>query len=369
MKKKTKQWIKENLINYLNSKNLTITQSSWGYKKGIGSRSSNFKEHYDSDIEDYLSTKFHLQFEEEETKRFFDYLWERKQGNEDMLLEFLKSKSPANKTKVEKNGTITIENSSNDHSEYQKYMAIFLKEENLLLDYMGNLRFLGGEQSISFDLIKNVFTQEKKEVLIEMYLNSNLMKNTDFERRLYDLVELLNLKNKYIGFFPNLKEGKKDFDINDFEHKKTQCFIIKFDKDTLVKQIEIDKSMDDILKNINNIVNLEKIKNLNIESINIVNDKDTKQVIILGDDLNISYINIAISEYMRIALKEEEKSNIINKFVNASKDFDTNDTTWNEDYKTSFIYFKERIEKIKLKEKLDRVLVKDNVTKDKKYKI
>lgn len=369
MKKKTKDWIKENLINYLNKHELTISTSSWNSKKGIGSRGYSFKNHYDSDVDEYISTKFHMQCEEDQTKQFFNYLVEKKHGSEDMLLEFFKSKSPLNKTKVNSNGEVQIQDSSNDHYAYQKYMASFLKDQNMLFDYVGNLKFLGSEQALSFDLIKNTFNQEKKEVLIEMYLNSSLIKNTEFERKIYELVTSLDLTDKYIEFFPNLKEGKRDFLLNDFKNKKTESFIITFDKETLVKQIEIDKSMEGVMNNINSMLNLKKIPELQIEKMTIINGTNDKTVIILGDDLNIDYIKVAITEYMRIVLKENDDNEIINKFVNAPTNFEDEDKSWYKDARLAFIDFKERIQKIQLKERLDRNLVKGDVVKNKAKKI
>lgn len=361
MKKKTQAWIKETLIAYLNEHQLTIKGSNWGYKLGINSQGYNFKSHYDTDIDNYIQTKFHLQCEEEETKKFFSYLWEKRSGNEDMVLEFFKTKSPANKTKVNKEGIVKIEDSSNEHYSYQKYIISLVTDEDMLFDYIGNLRFLGGEQSLSFELIKNVFSKEKQECLIEMYLNSNLLKNVEFERKMYQLVSDLHITDKYLNYFPNLKKGKKDFSLQEFENKKTESFIINFDKDTLVKLIEVDKTMDTIFSNINNIVNLAKIPELNIELINVISDKNTKKIIMSGDNLNIDYLKVAISEYMRIVLKEEKNTQVMNNFVYAKTDFDTDNGRWNNEYKLAFVDFKERIAKIQFKEMLDRKLVKEEV--------
>lgn len=369
MKKKTKEWIKENLLNYLNENNLTIDSSSWGYKKGIAERKSSFKSHYNDYVDEYIMSKFHLQSEESYSKKFFDYLLNKKEGNEDILLEFFKSKSPTNKTKIEKDGTVEIQDSSNDHYEYQKYITSFLTDQNMLFDYVGNLRFLGGEQEISFKLIKNVFTDDRKEALVEMYLNSSLLKNVEFERKVYELVVDLNLEDKYKNFFPNLKEGKKDFSMNDFNNKKTEAFIISFDKETLVKQVEINKHMQNIFFNIDNMVNIKKIEPLNIELMQVIKDNaDKKTVIITGDNLNIEYIKVVITEYMRIALKEDESTALINKVVSAREGFDS-DKSFNKEYQMAFIEFKERVQKIYLKEKLDKNLVKEEIIKVKAKKI
>jgi hypothetical protein len=369
MKKKTKEWIKSKLISFLDENKLTIISSSWGSKKGIGERPSYYKSHFDDYVEEYLTTKFHLQCEENKSKLFFEYLLNNKQGNEDILLEFFKNKSPTNKTKIEKNGHLKVEDSSNEHYEYQKYMTELLKDQDMLFDYIGNLRFLGGEQEISFELIENVFDKQKKETLIEMYLNSNLIKNTEFERKFYQLLERTNLKDKYVEFLPNLKEGKKDFSLDQYEHKKTDSFIVSFDKDILVQQVETNKSLHNIFKNIENIVNLKKIKELNIEDLFVLNKVNERVVIVLGDSLNIDYIKIAITEYMRISLKEESKSSPLNSIVEANTDFDTDKGSWNNIYKEGFVDFKERIQKLYLKEKLNQNLVKEEIIKTKPKKI
>lgn len=368
MKKKTKEWIKSKLITYLDLHERTIV-SSFSFKKGIGERPSYFKSHYNDDIEEYLTTKFHLHGEEEQTKLFFSYLMEEAKGNEEILIEFFKSQSPANKTKVEKNGEVKFEYASNEHYSYQKYMVEILTDQDMLFDYVGNLRFLGGEQDIVFGLIQNVFDSKKKETLIEMYLNSSLMKNTEFERKLYQLLEKIELTDKYIEYFPNLNEGKKEFTLDQYENKQTGSFMVTFDKDTLVQQVEIDKSMFNIYENIKNIVNLQKIEELNIEELYVIEKNDKRVLVVLGDKLNIDYVKVAITEYMRISLKEESKSTPMNSIVDAKSDFDTDDSPWNKVYKEGFIDFKERIKKLYLKEKLDKNLVKEETIKTKIKKI
>lgn len=371
MKKKTKEWIKENLITYLDKTQLTIDTGSWGHKKGIVNRKSYFKNHYDEYVDDYIETKFHIQCEEENTKAFFIHLLENNQGNDDILLEFFKSKSPTNKTKVEKDGTVMVEDSSNEHYNYQKYITQLLTEynQNILFDYVGNLRFLGGEQGIAFDLIKNVFNEEQKESLLEMYVNSNLIKNPEFERKIYELLESINLIDKYIEFLPNLKEGKKDFSLEQYENKQTDSFIVSFDKDTLVQQIETDRSLHNIFKNIENMVNLQKIDSLNIEDMYVLNKADKRVVIVLGKNLNIDYVKVAITEYMRITLKEDAKASALYGIVDATTDFDTNNGVWKNRHKEGFSDFKERIQKLYLKEKLNKNLVKEDTIKIKQKKI
>lgn len=369
MKKKTKEWIKSKLINYLDLHEKTIVSSSWSCRKGIGERPYYFKNHYNEDVEEYLNSKFHLQGEEEQTKLFFNYLLEDIKGNEEMILEFFKSKSPTNKTKVEKDGSVKVEDTSNEHYSYQQYMVEILRDKEMLFDYIGNLRFLGGEQEISFNLIEHVFDSKKKETLVEMYINSSLIKNTEFERKFYQLLERIDLREKYIEFLPNLKEGKKDFSLEQYAHKQTGSFIVSFDKDTLVQQVETDKSLHNIFKNIENMVNLKKIEELNIESLYVLNQTDKRVVVVLGDNLNIDYVKSAITEYMRISLKEDSKSSPLNGFVEAYSDFDTDKGVWNNKHREGFIDFKERIQKLYLKEKLNKNLVKEDTLKNKPKKI
>lgn len=367
MKKQNKAWILEKLIQYLDQHELTVGSVDPGYKKGITERKYYFKKHYDSDIEEYFDTKFHLQGEEAQTKNFFNYLLENREGHEEVIVEFLKSKSPATKTKVNKDGTVIVESSINEYYSYQRYITTLLRQEqyqDMLFDYIGNLKFLGSEQEVVFDLIKNFFTDEKKTTLIEMYVNSNLIKKPEFERKMYDLLEQVGVTQKYSEYFPNLKSGKRDFSLNEFENKLTDAYTITFDKDTLVTQIEVDKNMDLIFTNIEKMTNLAKMPELQIESVHIFDNKNKtkKTAIFLGENLNLDYLKLAITEYMTIVLKTNEKDLPINKFVSASKDFDTDDGFWNKEYKLAFEYFKEKMSKIYLKDKIEKKLVKDDVT-------
>lgn len=369
MKKKTKEWVKNHLIDYLNKTEQTISSNSWSYKKGIGERPHYFKNHYDLDVEEYLTTKFHLQAEEEKSKEFFNYLFQNRHGNEELLLEFLKSKSPNNKTKIEKDGSVQVQDSSNEHYSYQTYMVELLTDKDMLFDYIGNLRFLAGEQNIAFNLIENFFDEKQKETLIEMYLNSSLMKTVEFERKLYLLLEKTNLLDKYKEYFPNLKEGKKDFSIDSYDNKQTHAFIVSFDNETLVKQIEGNRSLINISDSIKKITKLQKIEDLSIETINVIESKNKKTIMITGDNLNIDYIKVAITEYMKLALKDNSDNALLNRIVFAPSNFDEQSGSWGDDFREAFVEFKERIQKVYLKEKLEKSLIKEEIIKTKPKKI
>lgn len=374
MKKQSVEFITEKLINYLDINEVTVDSVGHSYKKGITERKYYFKKHYERDIEEYLDTKFHLQGEEEETKKFFNYLLENKTGNESIIVEFFKNKSPATKTKVSKDGEIKVESSINEYYSYQKYITTLLREDkyqNMLFDYIGNLKFLASEPEIAFDLIKNFFDQEKKISLIEMYVNSKLMTKPEFERKMYDLLEEVGVTQEYSQCFPNLKSGKRDFSLDAFEHKVTNAYTISFDKDTLVTQIEVDKSMDAVFSNIDKIANLAKMPELEIENVQVYDtkNKSKKNIIFLGENLNIDYLKLAVSEYMRIVLKTKEADLPMNKFVRANLDFDKDDGTWNKPYKEAFEDFKEKMSKIYLKDKIEKKLVKEETIKPKTLKI
>lgn len=375
MKKQNKAWILEKLISYLDANEVTVCSVGHSYKKGITDRPYYFKKHYDSDIEEYFDTKFHLQGEEEETKKFFDYLLENRKGHEEVVVEFLKQKSPATKTKVNKDGTVLVENSINEYYTYQKYVTTLLRQEkyeDMLFDYIGNLKFLGSQPEIAFDLIKNFFNDEKKTTLIEMYVNSNLINKPEFERKMYDLLEHVGVTHKYIEYFPNLKNGKQELTLDEFENKPTKAYTITFDKEKLVTQVEVDKSIDVILSNIGRMVNLAKMPELGIENIQTYYNKNKTQqtVIFLGENLNVDYLKMTVTEYMRIVLKTNPNDLPVNKFVMANTDFDTDDGFWNREYKIAFEDFKEKMSKIYLKDKIEKKLVKqEDMPKPKTMKI
>lgn len=369
MKKNTEEWIKSKLIEYLDTNNLTVIQGNYSYRLGIGSKKSHFKNHYKQDIEDYIKTKFHLQCEEEETEKFYKFLMNFSDTNEQIILDFFKNKSPANKTKIEKDGEVKFLYTSSEHQGYQKKIIELIKDEDMLFNYMGNLRFLAGEKEIVFNLIENFFSQEKKETLVEMYLNCSLMKNVDFEIQIFHFLGKIGLNEKYSSYFPNLKTEERNFSLNEFENKQSNIFMVNFTKKELVQQLETEKSISKIFSNISNIVNLQKIPELNIDVIHQVIKKENIDLLIIGDELNLPYIKIAITEYMRIVLKEEQETTRINDFVSASSDFQDEESPLNTVYKNAFEDFKDRIQKIQLKEKLELKLNKEKITKNTVLKI
>ena len=172
-------------------------------------------------------------------------------------------------------------------------------------------------------------------------------------------------------FLPNLKEGKELFDLSSFNGKESTVFQISFDKDSLLKQLTLDKSLTAIFYNLNNLNTLQLIKELNIEDVSFLTNKENtvKKVFFTGDNLNILKIKIAISEFVKIAL-QGDKDEDLNKIVNLKSDFQNdNESFMKEINETSFKLFNERVNKIYLKENLEKSLTKENLIKIKSNKI
>ena len=374
MKKADKEWIKNQLLSYLEDNNMTIgvPSSSFRHRVGIIQKKSEFKQHWNDCIDEYITTKYHLKSNYNETEEFYKFLFNKRDENYDAVLSFFKEQSPANKTKEQKDGQIVVEDSSNEHYEYQKLILEIIEEdENVTFDYIGNLKFMLSEKSLIFAKIKNYFSKNKVESLLEMYLNSNYIKNVEFEREIFNLLEETNLFDKYKMFLPNLKEGKELFDLSSFNGKESTVFQISFDKDSLLKQLTLDKSLTAIFYNLNNLNTLQLIKELNIEDVSFLTNKENtvKKVFFTGDNLNILKIKIAISEFVKIAL-QGDKDEDLNKIVNLKSDFQNdNESFMKEINETSFKLFNERVNKIYLKENLEKSLTKENLIKIKSNKI
>ncbi len=368
MKKEHKNWIKKELIKYLDEKNLTIDSgNSFKYKIGIVKRKSYFKQHWLEKIDEYIQDKINQVYDESSTYDFIKYIIEKKDKNKDAVLACLKTKSPNNATKIEKDGEIKKIDTSYDYDEYQKKIIDLLKlDEDLLFYYMGNLKFMISQQEVVFELIKNYFTKEKQESLIEMYVNSSYMKNLNFEENLYKLVNEIGFIEKYQTFFPNLKNGKKDINFQDFFPQEKNTFIITLKNEKLIQLIENDNNLNIVHKYIENIKNIQQIKDLGIESC-IVEKNQEKNIMIffIGKNINTKYLQIAIKEYMRSILKEKPYF-----FSKLSIEL-SNSTTFLNRCQESLILFESKIKKIYLKENLEDNLnhqnnLGDNVIKKSK---
>lgn len=372
MKKKTKDWLKEKLIAYLDEKNFTIASGRYtmSYRLGIVERSYDFKQHWDDRLEEYINQSITRDYDEEQSYLFLDSLIKNPQNNKDMLLEVIKAKSPVNSTQIEKNGEIKKLNTSNELYEYRKKIIPLIKDnEELLFDYIGNLKFLYAEYDVVFNLMNsNVFSEEKQKILIEMYANSAIMQRKEFERIFYNFLEKRNEIENYKHLFPNLSEGKKEISLMDFNPTETGAYIISISQETAIKLMEADKTISSISGKINNIVNLEKIEELGVDNIVVKESKSTKKqtVIFLGDNINKEYLAVAIKEYMNLIFNENEGN--IKNFIDANKDFEKDDDWLSDRYKQAFIEFKEKISKIYLYEKMNKSL-KENNTKVKTTKI
>ena len=130
MKKKTKDWLKEKLIAYLDEKNFTIASGRYtmSYRLGIVERSYDFKQHWDDRLEEYINQSITRDYDEEQSYLFLDSLIKNPQNNKDMLLEVIKAKSPANSTQIEKNGEKKKLNTSNELYEYRKKIIPLIKD-------------------------------------------------------------------------------------------------------------------------------------------------------------------------------------------------------------------------------------------------
>jgi hypothetical protein len=204
------------------------------------------------------------------------------------------------------------------------------------------------QQEVVFELIKNYFTKEKQESLIEMYVNSSYMKNLNFEEKLYKLVNEMGVIEKYQTFFPNLKSGKKNIDFQDFFPQEKNTFIITLENEKLIKLIENDNNLNTVHQYIGNIKNIQQIKDLGIESCIVEKNKEKNTMIFfIGKNINTKYLQIAIEEYMRSILKEEPY------FFSKLSIGLSNSTTFSNRIQESLILFESKIKKIYLKENLE----------------
>ena len=357
MKKEYKDWIKKELIQYLDEKNLTIDAgNSFKYKIGIVKRTSYFKQHWLEKIDEYIQDKINQVYNENSSYDFIKYIIQKKDENKAAVLAFLKEKSPNNATKIEKDGEIKKIDTSYDYDEYQKKIIDLLKfDEDLLFHYVGNLKFMISQQEVVFELIKNYFTKEKQESLIEMYVNSSYMKNLNFEEKLYKLVNEMGVIEKYQTFFPNLKRGKKNIDFQDFFPQEKNTFIITLENEKLIKLIENDNNLNTVHQYIGNIKNIQQIKDLGIESCIVEKNKEKNTMIFfIGKNINTKYLQIAIEEYMRNILKEEPY------FFSKLSIVLSNSTTFSNRIQESLILFESKIKKIYLKENLEDKLNHQN---------
>lgn len=363
MKKKTKDWLKEKLINYLEENNVTIDTGRYTmhYKIGIVERPYYYKEHSSEKLEEYLEQIITQDYDSSKFYNFLEYLITQ-ENSKDYLIDLIKAKSPTNSTQIEKDGEIKKINTSNDLWEYRrKVIPLIQHDDDLLFDYVGNLKFLYAEYDLVFELINsNNFSKEKEKTLIEMYANSAIMKRKEFERVFYNFLEKRGEIEEYKHLFPNLSEGKKEINLMDFNPQEMGAYIISIDQETAIKLMEADKTISSVSNNIENIVNLEKIEELGIDSIVVKEIRGSKKqtVIFLGDNINKKYLEIAIKEYMNLIFTEKEGN--IKDFINANKDFEKEEDWLSAKYKVAFTEFKERINKIYLYEKMNENLTENN---------
>lgn len=295
-------WIKAKLLNYLKDNNLTIgyKMNSYPHKLGIipdRGKNPNCLERY---VNEYLVLKISEECSLSEAFKFIEYLFSLRNENKKEFISYLKKKSPL----------IREREGDNFNCFHRDIINIISKDQDFLFNYIiSNNKFILNNYNSIISLLKTSFTVPQKQIVIEKYLNSHLINNLEFERKIFALIKELGLSDKYLSLLPNLSKEHSVLNLSNFSQKECQSFEIMFSENQLLPFVPKGMLLSEVFGSLGNIEHLLKINSLGIETVRIFNSFDVnskvkqKTIIFFGTNLNIPFIKIAVQEYLESSLE------------------------------------------------------------------
>lgn len=199
MKKADKPILIQAFDKFTEKHNYHLTTTSWSMSYYLAPRLKDTDRTLDYQKEEFLFKDKMNQFAyREKVISFINFLFESPEY-EHLAYKFMVEKTPISEAR--------------DYADIMReYIKILEVMPEKLYDYITRPAFLKANLHKIEDLFKNHITaQDKREGIVELYMNLDMFKKFSNERIVYNLVQdYIDQKDKYVAYFPNIKPEQQD---------------------------------------------------------------------------------------------------------------------------------------------------------------